>query len=134
MSRTSASRGHGERSGAGMKTLGIVGGIGPESTIDYYRLLLAGFRERSGSANAPSLLIDSVDLEHALVFLNANRLEELALYFGASIERLARGGAQAALLAANTAHIVFDVLRDRAPIPLISIVEATREAARRAGH
>jgi aspartate racemase len=117
-----------------VKTLGIVGGIGPESTIDYYRLILAGHRERAGHAHAPSLLIDSVDLERALEFLNAGDDAGLAEYFGASLQRLARGGAQTALLAANTAHLVIDALRAASPVPLLSIVEATVDRARIAGH
>jgi aspartate racemase len=54
-------------------------------------------------------------------------------YLGAEIERLARAGAGCALLAANTPHVVFDELRARSPVPLLSIVEAAAEAAAEQG-
>ena len=44
-----------------MKTLGIIGGTGPETTIEYYRRLIAAYRERSPEGRAPSLMINSID-------------------------------------------------------------------------
>jgi len=57
--------------------------------------------------------------------LDANDLVGLTNYLAASVERLARAGAEIGLVAANTPHLVFPELQERAPIPLISIVEAT---------
>ena len=45
-----------------MKTAGIIGGIGPESTIVYYRTIVALYRERTGDGSYPSIVIDSIDL------------------------------------------------------------------------
>jgi aspartate racemase len=108
--------------------LGIIGGIGPESTAEYYRLLLAEYRRRNPDGSAPSIIINSIDLKRLLDLVGAGRLEELAHWLTSEIERLARAGADFALLASNTPHIVFDQLRS--PIPLISIIEATRDHAR----
>jgi aspartate racemase len=116
-----------------MTTAGIIGGIGPESTIDYYRLIIAGYRERMKGVGYPSIVINSVDLDALLVLLNANRLEEMTAVLTAEIRRLASAGADFALLAANTPHIVFDALAAASPIPLISIVETARAAARSQG-
>jgi aspartate racemase len=60
-----------------MKTLGIVGGIGPESTIEYYRFILDGYRARVTAGSAPHLLIDSLDVSRAIAMLDANDLASL---------------------------------------------------------
>jgi aspartate racemase len=112
-----------------MKTAGIIGGIGPESTVDYYRSIISAYKVRLGDDSSPSLLIASVDVQKLLVLMTANRLADLVAYLAPEVERLARGGADFAAISANTPHIVFDELRRRSPIPMISIVEATRDAA-----
>jgi aspartate racemase len=110
-----------------MHRLGIIGGIGPESTVAYYRAILR--TARTMGMDAPSVLINSIDVWKLLRLVGDNELGKLADYLTAEIAVLADGGASAALLAANTPHIVFDEVRSRARIPMISIVEATRDAA-----
>ena len=105
-----------------MKTLGIVGGIGPESTIEYYRFILDGYRARVTDGSAPHLLIDSLDVNRGIAMLDANDLASLTNYISASVESLARAGAEIALIAANTPHLVFDEVQRRSPIPMLSIV------------
>lgn len=112
-----------------MKTLGLVGGIGPESTIEYYRFLLDGCRTRMPDGPVPHLIIDSIDVNRGIAMLDANDLAGLADYVSASIDRLVRAGAELALIAANTPHIVFDQVQRRAPIPMLSIVQATCDRA-----
>lgn len=115
-----------------MKTLGIVGGIGPESTIEYYRFILEGCRV-CGMPQAPHIIIDSVDVNRGIAMLDANDLGALADYISASVERLVRAGAEIALMAANTPHIVFDEVQARSAIPLISLVQAACDRARALG-
>ena len=116
-----------------MKILGIIGGIAPGSTIEYYRLIVEGWRERKPGAGYPPVIINSIDLDQMLAMVAARKLDALTAYLSEEIQRLARAGAQLALLASNTPHVVFDTLRERAPLPLISIVEATCSAARALG-
>src|SRR5947199_2837530 len=113
-----------------MKTLGIIGGLGPESTIDYYQRLIALYRERTGDGSYPEFIINSVNLKKGLDFMAANNLAGMADYLLEGIGKLARAGANFGLIAANTPHIVFDDVAPRSPIPLISIVEATCAAAK----
>jgi aspartate racemase len=113
-----------------MKTLGIIGGIGPESTIEYYRRINALYRERIHDGSAPSILINSIDNRKLLDLVAANKLDELACYLTAEVKKLAQGGATFALLAANTPHLVFDSVARQSTIPLISIVEVTCAAAK----
>ena len=122
-----------------------VGGIGPESTIEYYRFIIEGYRERQSgtgilpvdihaqdarATSYPSIIINSVDLNRLIGWINAGELEPFTDYLAAAVEQLARAGADFAVLAANTPHIVFDQIRERSRLPLISIAEATRQSAR----
>ena len=108
-----------------MKTLGLIGGIGPESTIEYYRFLVAGYRERHPQRAYPSVIINSINLQQYLVWINGKEMKAFTDNLVTEIERLARAGADFAALCSNTPHIVFDELQLRSPLPLISIVKAT---------
>ena len=112
-----------------MKTIGIVGGIGPESTIDYYRRIINLYRHKTGDGSYPPVVINSIDMKKMLDFVVENRLAELTRYLVQQIRKLAAAGAQVGLLASNTPHVVFDRVRRKSPIPLVSIVEATRAEA-----
>ena len=115
-----------------MKTLGLIGGTGPESTIDYYRLLTAQYREKADGASPP-VIINSVDLKRMIGWMNAGELDKVTDYLAGEFEKLQRAGVDFAALTANTAHIVFDELQQRTTLPLISIVEATCERAQSLG-
>lgn len=114
---------------ARMKTVGLVGGIGPESTIVYYRTIIALYRERHPGAVYPRIVINSIDSSEMLGHMGAGRLDDLTTLLVGAIDVLARAGADFALVAANTPHIVFDALQQGSALPLISIVEATRRVA-----
>ena len=116
-----------------MKTLGIIGGIAPPSTIEYYRMLFAAYRERRRDGSAPLVIINSIDNQTMLRLIAANALDEVSGYLAAEVEKLARAGADIGLLASNTPHIVFDRLQELSPIPLISIVETAFEVVQRSG-
>src|ERR1700704_5747987 len=116
-----------------MKTLGIIGGIGPESTIEYYRRIHALYREQIRDGSAPSILINSIDNKKLLDLAAANELAELSRYLIAEVKKLARGGATFALLAANTPPFFLAEFARQPPIPLLSIVKVTCEAAEAAG-
>jgi aspartate racemase len=115
-----------------MKTLGLIGGIGPESTIEYYRLIVAAYRNKQ-DGNYPSIIINSVNLKKLLDLMNANELEKFTVELAGEVERLARAGANFGALASNTPHIVFDEIQRRSRIPLISIVEAACERVQALG-
>jgi aspartate racemase len=108
-----------------MRTIGIIGGIAPESTIDYYRRLLAGYRERQPDGSQPAIIINSIDLKKMLGMIGGGQLEEVTDYLASEVERLARAGAEVGALASNTPHVVFSAIARQSPIPLVSIVECT---------
>jgi len=116
-----------------MKILGIIGGLGPESTLEYYQNIIALYRERQRDGSYPEFIINSVDLKKGLDFMAQSNLTSMADYLLEEIGKLARAGANFGLISANTPHIVFDELAPKSPIPLISIVEATCAAAKARG-
>ena len=73
-----------------MKIVGLIGGIAPPSTVDYYRLIIAAYRERTGDGSYPQILINSLDLARLKRLMEANRLAEVADWISLEIERLAR--------------------------------------------
>ena len=113
-----------------MRTLGIIGGLGPESTIDYYGKIIALYRQRTGDGSYPQFIINSVNLKKGLDFMDASNLPGMADYLVEEIGKLILAGATFGLISANTPHIVFDEVASRSSIPLISIVEATCTAAK----
>jgi len=113
-----------------MKIPGIIGGVGPESTIQYYRTIVALYRERKPDGSYPQLIINSINLKTGMDFMAANDFAGAVAHLLHEIERLALAGADFGLIAANTPHMVFGDIAPQSPIPLISIVEATCEAAK----
>lgn len=112
-----------------MRRLGLVGGTGPESTIAYYRAVIGGVQAARGPETLPPLLIDSLSVFRVLELCSREDDDGLTDYLTESVAGLARAGAEVATLTALTPHIVFDRLAERSPIPLVSAVVATRDAA-----
>lgn len=114
-----------------MSIAGIIGGLGPESTIDYYQRIVEVWKTRH-PGTLPRLIIDSLDVNRGIQLLRSDR-PGLVDYLSESVERLYRAGCEFAAMSANTPHIVFDELATRSPIPLVSIVETTAREARDRG-
>ena len=114
-----------------VSTAGLVGGLGPESTVDYYRMILQLWKERHPSS-LPHLIIDSLDVNVGIHLVRNDR-PGLVRYLLDSIRRLERAGCDFAAMAANTPHIVFDELAAASPIPLLSIVECCADAVEARG-
>jgi aspartate racemase len=116
-----------------MKIAGIVGGIAPESTIEYYRLIVQEYRARKPDGGYPRVIINSIDLTKMIGMISAGDLPGVTEYLASEVERLERAGADFGVLASNTPHVVFNEVRRRTRIPLISIVDAARDQAKRLG-
>ncbi len=115
-----------------MKKLGLVGGMGPESTIPYYHDIVYGVQQRVGKDYFPDLTIESINVFDILRLCEEQNYNELTDYLFSAIQNLVRSGADFAALSANTPHIVFERLQELSPIPLISIIESTcKEAEKR---
>jgi len=112
-----------------MKKLGLVGGMGVESTIPYYHDIVYGVQNRIGKNFFPNVAIESVNVFDVLRLCGEQKYDELTDYLMWAIKSLTASGADFIALSANTPHIVFDRLRERSSVPLVSIVEATRNEA-----
>lgn len=108
-----------------MKKVGIIGGIGPVSTLDYYSGIINGFREKTNSADYPEIIIYSINMTEMLSYVSNKDWEKLVNLLLRAIANLAKAGADFAAIASNTPHIVFDQLKDKSVLPLISIIDAT---------
>lgn len=114
-----------------MASVGLVGGLGPESTIDYYRRILARWQERDPESS-PSMVIDSLDFRLGIRLVSSDRAG-LIEYLAGSINRLAGAGVDFIAMTANTPHIVYDELAARSPLPMLSIVETCADEAEARG-
>lgn len=109
-----------------MGKAGIVGGLGPESTIEYYKSIIGSFQKAHNSQKVlPNLVINSIDMYKVFDYIDAKDLNGLADYLTFAVNELEAAGAEFAAISANTPHIVFDQVKFRSNIPLISIVEET---------
>ena len=116
-----------------MNTVGIVCGIAPESTIEYYRLIISSYLDREKNGNYPQIIINSINMKKMLNLIGENRLIDVTEYLASEVNKLAAAGSDFALLASNTPHIVFDEIQKASPLPMISIVEVTCEKAKEIG-
>jgi aspartate racemase len=115
-----------------MKMIGLIGGLGPESTLDYYRLIIRAFQERK-SVDYPEIVVYSANLTEGLKLMEGKNREALTDWLLHRIEALRNAGAEFAAIGSNSPHVVFDAVRQRSPLPLVSIVEATCRKARELG-
>ena len=115
------------------RILGVVGGIGPESTLDYYRRLVDRWHERVGRESHPHVVIDSIDSGSLIGPMVAGDLEPMRQGVTAAVERLAAAGAGLGLIASVASHAVYRDVAAAAPIPMLSIVDVTCREASRAG-
>jgi len=110
-----------------MKTIGILGGLGPESTIEYYKGIVRAFQKNE--SGYPEIIIHSTSLSEFWEIIETGQFDELTAWLADKIESLYDAGADFAAIASNTPHIVFDKVNARSPMPLLSIVEETCKKA-----
>lgn len=112
-----------------MKKIGIVGGLGPEPTVEYYRIITGHFHERA--EGYPRIIIYSMDVNELCRLFESEKWDEVVEILLEGIKALYDAGADFGLIAANTPHIVFDDIEKVSPIPLLSIVTETLKVIRK---
>ncbi|AGK95387.1 aspartate/glutamate racemase family protein [Clostridium pasteurianum] len=116
-----------------MKKIGMIGGLGPESTLDYYRLIIEKYRNEVKDGSYPEILINSMDMNILLSFVENKQWDNLVNCLIKGVEILYKAGADFGFISSNTPHIVFERIKELSPIPLISIVEETCKNAEALG-
>lgn len=114
-----------------MKKLGLIGGTGPESTIIYYRDITGGVQKKLETEIFPYLNIESLSVFDVLDYCKNEDYEGLTEYLLNGIENLKRAGADFGALTGITPHIVFNKLKERASLPIVSMVDTSLEYAKR---
>jgi len=109
------------------KTIGIIGGMTPESTTIYYNHIIHTYQKKIGDYAFPEILIYSVSFQKIVDWMNTENWEAISDHMINIANALKQAGADFALLATNTIHNVFDTIQTHSPIPFMSIVEATAE-------
>ena len=116
-----------------MKTIGLLGGMTWESTLEYYRRLNQGVKVRHGGLHSARCLIYSFDFQELADLQNAGRWDELGELLAERARLLEKGGAELLLICANTMHKLAGRVRRAIGIPLVHIVEETAKAIRGLG-
>ncbi len=115
------------------KTIGIIGGIGPESTLDYYKKLVDGYRQMITDGSYPRVIINCIDLKEMLDLIAKRQFGLLVEALLIELDKLKAAGAEFAAMASNTPHIIFNELQPRSPLRLLSIVDATVAEIKKSG-
>jgi aspartate racemase len=113
--------------------IGILGGLTAESTVLYYQHIVRAWQDRHGDHRYPEIVIYSVSFQQFEDWMEAGEWDAIAEALGEALRRLAAAGADFAVMATNTMHLLLDRLAAASPIPIVSIVEATAHAIRREG-
>jgi aspartate racemase len=108
-----------------MKTIGLVGGMSWESTLEYYRIINEAVKERLGGFHSARIVIVSVDFAEIESLQHKGEWDRMAVMLGEAFRAVERGGADFALLCTNTMHKVFDRIQEAVRIPLVHIVDVT---------
>lgn len=116
-----------------MQKVGIIGGLGPEATVDYYKRIVHFFHEYNQGLSTPEIFIYSVDITELFKLVADQQWDTLTKWLTSKVIALKNAGADFAVISANTPHIVFNQVQAQSPLPLISIVEATLGSAKLAG-
>ncbi len=116
-----------------MKTIGIIGGLSPESTMTYYRWLNEGVRERLGGNHNAKTIIASVDFQEFYDLKQKGDWETQGEILATQAANLQRGGADFILLATNTMHKVAAQIEAAIDIPFLHLADATADRIQEAG-
>jgi aspartate racemase len=110
------------------RRIGILGGMSPESTVEYYQYITRTYTERYGDYGYPEVLIYSVSFQPYVDWPNEERWDLVAQGLIEAARRLEAAGADFIVIATNTMHIVFDQVQDSVAVPMLSLLEAVANA------
>ncbi len=108
--------------------IGIVGGIGPDSTLYYYQHIINSFRPTYNETGYPEMIIESLNLRQLISIIEMDNWTEVARIIASKFEVLKSAGAEIGIIASNTPHKVFNEIASSTSLSLISIVTATTES------
>ena len=116
-----------------MKTIGLIGGMSWESSIEYYRIINEATKAKLGGLHSAKSLMVSVDFAEIEVLQHQGKWTEAAQILIESAKSLENGGADFIVLCTNTMHKVADDIQVNVNIPLLHIADATAELVKESG-
>ena len=116
-----------------MKTIGLLGGMSWESTLEYYRLINMYVNERLGKLHSGKILLYSFDFQGIEELQHSGEWEELGLVMADAARKLERAGAELMVICTNTMHKVAGTVEGSTGVPLIHIADAAGEEIRGRG-
>ena len=116
-----------------MKTIGLIGGMSWESSIEYYRIINETVREKLGGLHSARNVMYSVDFADIETLQHQNRWEEATQLMIEAAQHVQNGGADFVLICTNTMHKMAEDVQKNLNIPLIHIADATAQAIKNKG-
>ncbi|MEA3326383.1 MAG: amino acid racemase, partial [Chloroflexota bacterium] len=116
-----------------MKTIGLLGGMSWESSLEYYRIINETVKKRLGSLHSAQCLMYSVDFAEIEILQHTGDWDELTRQMIAAVQRLERGGADFTVICTNTMHLMAGDIEAATTIPLLHIADAAADAIKAAG-
>jgi aspartate racemase len=116
-----------------MKKIGIVGGMAPESTLEYYRIITTLCRQRGMGHQYPVIIIYSLNFQEFFSLVESGKWSEVINLISEAVNSLSNAGADFTIIASNTPHMVFNEVATKSPLPLLSIVDETGRVAKNLG-
>ncbi len=110
------------------KKIGILGGMSPESTVEYYQYITRTYTERFGDYGYPEVIIYSVSFQPYVDWPNQDRWNLVTQGLSEAALKLEAAGADFIVIATNTMHLVFDQVQAKVTIPMLSLLDAVGDA------
>ncbi|OLS33560.1 aspartate/glutamate racemase family protein [Bacillus sp. MRMR6] len=108
-----------------MKTIGLIGGMSWESSVEYYRIINEEVRERLGGLHSAKCLLYSVDFDEIERYQAEGDWESAGKVLAAAASSLEKAGAEFIVICTNTMHKVLDAIEEKVTIPTLHIADAT---------
>jgi aspartate racemase len=109
------------------KKIGILGGMSPESTVEYYQYITHAYTERFGDYGYPEVIIYSVSFQPYVDWPVQDRWDLVAQGLSEAAQKLEAAGADFVVIATNTMHLVFDQVQASVSVPMLSLLDAVGE-------
>jgi aspartate racemase len=110
-----------------VKTIGLIGGMSWESSIEYYRIINEAVKQRLGGLHSAKCIMHSVDFAEVETLQHEGRWEEAAEHIVRAAQSVEAAGADFLVLCTNTMHKTADEIEKGVSIPLLHIADTTAE-------
>merc|ERR1712224_354385 len=115
------------------RLLGLIGGLAPPSTVDYYNAINAEVRRRLGGCHSAQLVLWSVDLQEVVSCEEKGEWDKIGTILATAAKGLASAGCKGIIICCNTVHRAFDMAQQAVPVPILHIAEVTAQEIQRRG-